>query len=180
MTREKVLQQDPASLCPQDILGRQVLLPVRFYDFSGASAEGEVVIDRDLERDVAELFALLFEKRFPIASAIPVASPLFGWDDARSMRANNTSGFNYRPMTGSAMRPSNHALGRAIDINPLLNPYIKGDIVLPAGAVYNPARPGTIDADSFIVWFLKDHGWTWGGDWTSLKDYQHFEKTGAL
>jgi hypothetical protein len=108
-----------------------------------------------------------------------VADLQFEWDDDRSMAANNTSGFNYRPMTGdgtSATRLSPHALGRAIDINPLLNPYIKGEMIKPDGAVYDPSRPGTITADSFIVKFLKKRGWTWGGDWTSLKDYQHFEK----
>jgi hypothetical protein len=53
---------------------------------------------------------------------------------------------------------------------------MKGELVRPEGAVYDPARPGTITGDSFIVKFLKERGWTWGGDWTSLKDYQHFEK----
>lgn len=179
MNREEALRQNPAAPCPQEILDRQVLVEVDFYDFDGEMAEGVIVVDRDLARDVNDLFEKIFDDGFPIASAIPVADLQFEWDDERSMRANNTSGFNYRAVTGEAGagdRLSPHALGRAIDINPLLNPYIKGDVVKPDGAAYNPSVPGTITADSFIVQFLKERGWTWGGDWMSLKDYQHFEK----
>jgi peptidoglycan LD-endopeptidase CwlK len=97
------------------------------------------------------------------------------------MMANNTSGFNYRMIAGTE-RLSNHARGRAIDINPLLNPCIRGDFVQPAGAAYDPSRPGTLTTDSPVTQFLKARGWIWGGDWASgrdgkpLKDYQHFEK----
>ena len=183
MNREAALAQNPAFPCPQEILDRQALVEVDFYDFDGDVAEGVIVVDRDLANDVSELFEAIFADGFPIAAAVPVADLQFEWDDNRSMAANNTSGFNYRPITGAAVdgagaagRLSPHALGRAIDINPLLNPYIRGAVIKPEGAVYDPARPGTITADSFIVRFLKDHGWTWGGDWASLKDYQHFEK----
>jgi hypothetical protein len=186
MNCEEALAQNPAFPCPREILDRQVLVEVDFYDFDGDVAEGVIVVDRDLASDVNELFEQIFADGFPIAAATPVADLQFEWDDDRSMAANNTSGFNYRPMTGIgistgsagtvAPRLSTHARGRAIDINPLLNPYIKGAVIKPEGALYDPARPGTITADSFIVKFLKERGWTWGGDWTSLKDYQHFEK----
>lgn len=181
MNRDEALRQNPKAPCPQEILDRQVLVEVDFYDFDGEAAEGIIVVDRDLVRDVSGLFEKIFDDGFPIASAIPVADLEFEWDDDRSMAANNTSGFNYRPITGTpggaiGKRLSSHALGRAIDINPLLNPYIKGDAIRPEGAVYDPARPGTITTDSFIVRFLKERGWTWGGDWMSMKDYQHFEK----
>jgi hypothetical protein len=179
MNRDEALAQNPAFPCPREILDRQVLVEVDFYDFDGDVAEGVIVVDRDLASNVSELFEQIFTDGFPIAAAIPVADLRFEWDDDRSMAANNTSGFNYRPMTGSdssASWLSTHARGRAIDINPLLNPYMKGELVRPEGAVYDPARPGTITGDSFIVKFLKERGWTWGGDWTSLKDYQHFEK----
>jgi hypothetical protein len=105
----------------------------------------------------------------------PVAHEKFAWNDDRSMEANNTSGFNYRAIT-DGKKISNHALGRAIDINPLLNPYIRGEEVRPAGAIYDPTQAGTLVESSTIVRFMKERGWTWGGDWTSLKDYQHFEK----
>jgi hypothetical protein len=179
MNREKALAQNPAFPCPQGILDRQELVKVDFYDFTGNASEGVVVVDRELVSDVSSLFKRIYTEEFPIATVIPPAAAQFEWSDDRSMAANNTSGFNYRPITGSGTgvcRLSPHAIGRAIDINPLLNPYVKGEVIKPEGAVYNPARPGTITADSFIVKFLKERGWTWGGDWTSLKDYQHFEK----
>ncbi len=182
MNREEALRQNPAFPCPQEILDRQVLVRVDFYDFNGGLGDGVVVVDRDLARDVSELFEKILVDGFPIARAIPIADLEFKWNDDRSMAANNTSGFNYRPVTGvgGSRRLSAHALGRAIDINPLLNPYIKGDVMKPEGAEYDLARPGTIDANSFIIKFLKGRDWTWGGDWTSLKDYQHFEKVRTL
>lgn len=175
MTLQEATRQNPHFICPPDILARQVLLPIKFYSFEGKIGEGEIVTDRDLAPDIKVLFEAILKEKFPITSAIPMASPLFEWNDERSMQANNTSAFNYRSIAGT-QKLSNHALGRAIDINPLFNPYIRGEIVQPAGAKYDPAMPGAITANSFIVQFLKDRGWAWGGEWTSLKDYQHFEK----
>jgi peptidoglycan LD-endopeptidase CwlK len=175
MTLQEALRQNPAFPCPPEILARQEVAPVQFYSFTGELCKGEIVVDRDLAQDVRDLFALMLERKFPIESVIPMAHEKFTWDDDRSMEANNTSGFNYRAMTDSE-KLSNHALGRAIDINPLLNPYIRGGVVKPEGAIYDPAQAGTLVDSSVIVRFMKDRGWTWGGDWTSLKDYQHFEK----
>lgn len=164
-----------ADACPREITERLTAVSVRFRSFDGKEDEGSIVIDRDLAGDIKELFAFMLREQFPIASAIPISDARFDGDDESSMRANNTSAFNYRVIAGTA-KLSNHALGRAIDINPLLNPFIKGEFVQPKGAVYDPSRPGTIVANSPVVAFLKSRGWTWGGDWTSLKDYQHFEK----
>lgn len=83
-------------------------------------------------------------------------------------------------MTGQPGRFSNHSWGRAIDINPLTNPYVKGDKVLPPeGRQFldrTRAYPGAILAGSWVVKLFEEHGWTWGGSWTDRKDYQHFEK----
>ena len=82
-------------------------------------------------------------------------------------------------VTGQPGKFSNHSWGRAIDINPLTNPYIKGDKVLPPeGRQYldrSQALPGSILADSFIVKRFAQAGWQWGGSWSDRKDYQHFE-----
>ena len=91
------------------------------------------------------------------------------------MAANNTSSINYREVTGGK-KLSNHGLGFAIDINPLLNPYIKNELTLPIGSVYNPEKSGTLTADHIVVKTFLKLGWEWGGNWQSLKDYQHFEK----
>jgi hypothetical protein len=67
-------------------------------------------------------------------------------------------------------------MGRAIDINPKLNPYFPGDKVFPPHATYNPAIPGTILAENRLVKYFEDLGWRWGGNWDEDLDYQHFEK----
>jgi hypothetical protein len=137
------------------------------------------VIDKRLVKDIRKVFKFALSERFPIYTAIPISDKRFRkdgkWDDDLSMLANNTSAFNYRPITGGG-RLSNHAYGRAIDINTFLNPYVKGDLVLPPGAKYEAGRKGTFTQNHPIVRLFNELGWEWGGNWTSLKDYQHFEK----
>lgn len=151
------------------------MVSVRFVTFRMRRSGGVVVIDRELAPDIEALFDLARTIRFPITSAIPISYPPFLWSDARSMAANNTSAFNFRFIQGTT-RLSWHAFGRAIDINPFLNPCVTDGIADPVGAVYDPERPGTLFADAPVVKFLKDRGWRWGGDWASLKDWQHFDK----
>ena len=71
---------------------------------------------------------------------------------------------------------------RAIDINPLENPYIVGKQVLPpAGRAFTDRslrRTGMIHAGDAVVRAFAAVGWRWGGAWTSLKDYQHFSANG--
>jgi len=168
---------DPA--CPKSVRARQVVVALTYWGHDGKVHRGQLVIDRDLVTDVAEVFAVALEHKFPIRSVVPVSHPRFrkdrAWSDDLSMAADNTSGFNYRPVTGGGTL-SNHALGRAIDLNPLLNPYVKGAVTLPPGARYDPAVPGTLTADHPVTKAFLARGWAWGGNWTSLKDYQHFEK----
>jgi hypothetical protein len=165
--------------CPKEIRQRQRLITVKYYSMDEQIHQGQLVIDADLVHDVKQVFALALKERFPIYSVIPISDKRFRkedrWDDELSMEANNTSAFNYREVTGGG-RLSNHAYGRAIDINTFLNPYIKGDLVLPHGATYDPKVAGTFTADSPIVREFLRRGWTWGGNWTSPRDYQHFEK----
>ncbi len=101
-------------------------------------------------------------------------------DDERSMADNNSSAFNYRVVADTDI-VSMHAYGRAIDINPLINPYIVGEKVMPAnGAEYANRKgkfPHKIDHDDLCYKLFKSKGWTWGGDWKTQKDYQHFYKT---
>jgi hypothetical protein len=128
--------------------------------------------------EVAEIFDELFQHSFPIAGMEPIDN--FDGSDDRSMEANNTSAFNCRDVTGHPGKFSNHSWGRAIDINPLTNPYVKGENVLPpAGKAYldrTREYQGAILANGFVVKLFERHGWTWGGSWTDRKDYQHFEK----
>ena len=109
---------------------------------------------------------------------------VYGGDDNQSMAANNTSAFNYRTVSGTN-KLSNHSYGRAIDINPLYNPYIRtasdgSTLCEPEnGAPYiNRDEDFThkIDHSDRCYQLFKEHCFTWGGDWRSVKDYQHFEK----
>jgi len=151
---------------------------VPYWNFAGLRAEGLLIVNRNLAKEVAEIFDDLFRHHFAIERIEPVEE--FGGSDERSMAANNTSAFNCRDITGQRGKFSNHSWGRAIDINPLTNPYVKGDRVLPEGGrAYldrTVAHPGSILAGSFTVRLFERHGWTWGGSWPDRQDYQHFEK----
>ena len=165
--------------CPKDIRKGQKIVKVKYYSTDGRIHQGQLVIDTDLVKDIKNVFVVALKERFPIYSVIPISDLRFRkdgrWDDELSMEANNTSAFNYREITGGG-RLSNHAYGKAIDINPFLNPYIKDGTVLPHGAKYDSSIAGTFTANHPIVRAFLQLGWVWGGNWTSPRDYQHFEK----
>jgi peptidoglycan LD-endopeptidase CwlK len=165
--------------CPPEIRRRQKILKLKYLSFDGKFHQGQLVIDKALAKDVKKIFKFARRERFPIFSVIPVSDPRFRkngrWDDDLSMIANNTSAFNYRVKTGGGDL-SNHAYGRAIDINTVQNPYVKGKLILPPNGSYVPTAAGTLTADHPIVKMFIRLGWDWGGNWTRLQDYQHFEK----
>lgn len=154
------------------IVSEQVVLALPYRDFSGSAHLGQLVVQREVSERVQAVFEALFDHRFPIGSMAPVAA--FAWSDDRSMAANNCVGFQFRKKTGKD-ELSWHAYGRAIDINPLQNPYVRGEVLLPPGGRFDSSRPGTCSEDSLPVRLFKAQGFIWGGDWTSLKDYMHFE-----
>ncbi len=178
MGRIEALMGNPArDQCPGEILDMQALVSVRYYSFDGLLHEGRILVDRRLALDISTVFAAIERERFPVMSAIPVADARIGWSDDVSMALNNSSGFNYRPITGGGTKVSAHALGQAIDINPLLNPYVSpAGVVSPPGAVRDVSRPGTILENSFLVKLFDEFGWEWGGRWTDRVDWHHFEK----
>jgi hypothetical protein len=149
------------------------------WDFDGGERRGELVVHAEFSDDIVEVFEVLFDRRFPIHRMVLVDE--YGGDDLASMAANNTSAFNCRLAQGSS-RWSEHAYGRAIDINPVQNPYVSGATVLPpAGTSYldrTVPSPGMVLPDDVVVGGFAAIGWSWGGDWVSLKDYQHFSSTG--
>jgi hypothetical protein len=156
-------------------------LTLTYLDFTATRRTGTLIVHRDLADEVVRIFQLLLEHGFMIERMVPIED--YGGDDDASMAANNTSAFNCRDATGKPGIFSNHSWGRAIDINPLINPYVKGDKVLPpAGRQYldrAKAFKGSILKDSFIVREFEKAGWTWGGRWPDRQDYQHFEKQAA-
>ncbi|MDR0320014.1 MAG: M15 family metallopeptidase [Treponema sp.] len=178
MTYDQAFDGLPVN-CPTHIKERQRLITVKYYSFDNKIHQGQLVIDVDLVEDIEFAFEEALKEEFPINSVIPISYESFRrngrWDDDLSMEANNSSAFNYRTITGGQVL-SMHARGRAIDINPMQNPYIRGRITLPANSVYNPEIEGTLTDDNVIVRTLVSRGWSWGGNWTALKDYQHLEK----
>lgn len=158
-----------------------VLVKALYYGFDGRTHQGEMVIHRDLGEELAEILKELHEKNFPIENMKRI--DVFGGDDERSMSANNSSAFCYRQLTGGGGL-SCHAMGRAVDINPMYNPYIwKGrdslHILPPEAASYmkrDPGRKGTIVRGGDCYNAFVKRGWTWGGDWEQPVDLHHFEK----
>lgn len=158
---------------PKGIIQHLTLLDVEYYGFDGFLHRGQIMVNKDLSKDMEQIFMFIKNNKFPITKVIPMVK--YNWDDDQSMDDNNTSSFNFRPMTGSK-KLSLHAYGLAVDINPVQNPYIKDAIVQPKGASYQPLQKGTITNSSPLTLLFKKLGWSWGGDWNTLKDYQHFEK----
>lgn len=153
-----------------------------YVDFNGETQKGELICNKALAQDLVEIFYELYSNNYQLESVKLVDE--YGGDDTASMLANNTSCFNYRVVEGTT-RLSNHAYGRAIDINPFYNPYItynKDDTtnVSPAGSEAYADRsasfPYKIDENDLAYKLFKEHGFKWGGDWNNSKDYQHFEK----
>ena len=156
------------------IIDRLSLLDVLYYSFDGVRHQGQIIVDGDLEDDVYEIFAAIEKLRFPVGKVVPIVE--YKWDDHQSMAANNSSGFNFRVIEGTT-KLSLHALGRAVDINPVQNPIIYADgRIAPAGAVYNTKKAGTFAAEHPIVTEFLRRGWHWGGNFEQFKDYHHFEK----
>jgi len=154
------------------------MVTVSYVDFAGVSGTGRIVVRDDVADAVVAIFARLYDLRYPIARMEPVEA--YGGSDDASMDADNTSAFNCRKTTGGSSY-SEHSYGTAIDINPIENPYVKGSTVLPeAGRAFvarNPAPGVILDGDAVVQAFA-DHGFSWGGHWNSLKDYQHFSVSG--
>ncbi len=158
---------------PKKLSNELKLIKVKYYSFDGKIHQGQLLIQKDLVKDIEEIFNAIMSVKFPIAKVIPAVK--YGWNDEKSMADNNTSAFNYR-MVANTKAISSHSSGRAIDINPKFNPQIKRNHYFPRGSKYEPSRKGTITANSLIVKEFLKRGWMWGGLWHNTKDYQHFEK----
>ena len=153
-------------------------LKLLYYDYNGRVRHGEMVCNKAIAADLIAIFKELYKAKYPLASVRLIDD--FGGDDERSMAANNSSCFNYRQATNSSTKLSAHARGMAVDINPLQNPYVKGEEVLPESAQEYADRsvdfPHKITDEDLCCKLFRAHGFQWGGAWNSVKDYQHFEK----
>lgn len=154
---------------------------VLYYDFSGNQQNGELICHKAIAQDLVEIFYELYEMRYPVEKITLIDD--YQGDDELSMQDNNTSCFNYRALPSG--RLSNHAYGLAIDLNPFYNPYVTyrndGSVnIAPAGSEDYADRERSfehkINAEDPACKLFIQHGFTWGGNWRTSKDYQHFEK----
>lgn len=164
-------------------------LKVLYYNYDNEIQVGEMIVNQKIERDCLEIFQELFEAEYPICRMVLIDNYWTGDSvetDAVSIKKNNTSSFNYRNIPGSTKR-SNHALGLAVDLNPYENPYVPTQNGIPDYSsldeqeyYYATNRNATIEhvitEEDLAYKLFTEHGFTWGGNWKSLKDYQHFEK----
>ena len=154
-------------------------LTVTFWGFDRTPHAGELIVHADHVRGVLGVFRRLYDARFPIEQlTLPTSAER---DPTPSGDGNGTGSMVCRATTGGTSY-SAHAYGLALDLNPFQNPYQSGDLVIPelASAYLDRSwlRPGMITPDGLVVRAFAEIGWSWGGDWQSLKDYQHFTATG--
>ena len=165
--------------CPVPLRDLRVVT-ASYRGFDGRAHTGRVVVHRDVARGVLAVLRRLYAAGFPIRRMVPVDA--YGGSDFRSIEADNTSAFNCRYVDGTT-RWSEHAYGRAIDLNPIENPYVTaaGTTSHAASRPYlrrSPYRPGMAVEDGAVVRAFEAAGWSWGGRWSGDKDYQHFSASG--
>ncbi|HEX6230806.1 MAG TPA: M15 family metallopeptidase [Actinomycetota bacterium] len=177
-TRELMTGRSWREGCPVP-LEKLRLVRVTYRGFDGEAHRGRLVVHRRWADEILDVFRRLYARGFPIRRIRLVDR--YDADDRESMRHDNTSAFNCRFVSGTTTW-SQHAYGRAIDINPVENPYVDGSRVSPRkGRRFldrTDVRPGMI-VERDVVWrAFRRIGWGWGGSWSSAKDYQHFSANG--
>ncbi len=154
------------------------LVRVIHWGFDDKIHRGELIVHKNVAHEVSDIFRELLAGNFPIEKIRLIDE--YNADDDLSMADNNTSALCVRPITGSSHVFSKHSYGIAIDINPVQNPYIRDNIVLPPeGAKYTDRSlqvKGMILRGDVCYTAFKSRNWTWGGDWHYPVDHMHFEK----
>ena len=156
---------------------------VKHYGFDQKIKNGTLIVHKDVAQDVVKVFYELLAIKYPIKQIVPIHN--FNSSDFASIEADNTSAFNCRKATGESSW-SKHAYDKAIDINPIENPYVfrsgntsHKNSVFFLKRVHDKNRSNDqavlVNGDEVIKIFAK-YGWGWGGVWRGAKDYQHFYK----
>ena len=165
--------------CPVEI-DELAYLTLTHWGFDGERHTGELLVNAEAADGMIEVFEKLYDAGYPIEE-MRIKNPA----DMTALvtgDSNVTSSFECRRSTASR-RWSEHAFGTAIDINPFHNPYLKGDVVIPHLSEFYTDRsldlPGMIDLNDMAVEAFAEIGWSWGGEWTSLKDWMHFSAGGT-
>ena len=158
-------------------------LQLTYKDFNGRVKMGEIIVHKDVSSEVKQIFKELYAIGYPVRKMKLVSD--YKGSDWQSIESDNTSAFNCRNATGSK-KWSKHSYGKAIDLNSIENPYISrsGHISHKASQQYrkrvhkkrSAADKAVLLKNDKAVRIFKKHGWKWGGDWSGVKDYQHFSK----
>jgi hypothetical protein len=166
--------------CPVALTDLRVI-ELTHWGFDEQVHRGEIMVHRRHVKAITGVFRTLFDARFPI-ERMELSNGYMGNDPPLAQR-NNTVGFNCRAPVGGGRAWSEHAYGRAVDINPDLNPYVSrsGRIEPLFGdrhADRSLTTEGMIHPDGIVVRAFREIGWRWGGAWRGTKDYMHFSATG--
>ena len=158
-------------------------LSIKHLGFDGKDKIGELIVHKSIAENTLKIFDELYAIKYPIYKMKLVSD--YKADDWVSIEDNNTSAFNCRAITGKKNKWSKHAYGKAIDINPIENPYIskKGHISHENSLKYKTRKheketlkdKAVLLKNDKAVKIFENYGWKWGGDWITIKDYQHFE-----
>ena len=157
-------------------------LRLSYIDAEGCEHVGEMICNKAIAKDLLDIFRELYRQKYPIERIRLIDD--YEASDERSMRDNNTSSFCFRKVSGTT-KLSKHALGMAVDVNTLYNPYVRTGkdgrrIVEPSTAVKYVDRtrsfPYKIVKGDLLYRLFLQHGFQWGGSWRTMKDWQHFEK----
>lgn len=169
--------------CPVSLSDLRIV-NIKHLGFDNNIYFGDMIVHKDVADEVSLIFQELFEISYPIKQISPIEK--YNGDDFESIEANNTSAFNCRLAEGSN-KYSKHSYGKALDINPIENPYIyangtsshiasKEFIKRVAKSENSAQNKAMLLPSSQAVQIFKKYGWKWGGDWKNTKDYQHFQK----
>ena len=158
-------------------------LRIKHLNFKGKTVMGEMIVHKNVASEVVQIFDELYDIGYPVDKMKLVSA--YKGNDWQSIESGNTSAFNCRNATGSK-KWSKHSYGKAIDINPIENPYIarNGRISHKASLKYRKRvhKNNTYSDKALLLKsdkatkIFKKYGWKWGGDWSRVKDYQHFSK----
>ena len=170
------------SYCPISLNDLRYI-KLKYIGFDNKEHTGELIVNKSIAKDIVNIFRELYNIKYPIKQMRLVSD--FGASDYNSIEADNTSAFNCRYVDGTK-KWSNHTYGKAIDINPIENPYVSNSGHTSHKKSYPfVARVRANNSLAFKAMFLRDdkavkifkkYGFRWGGDWRCCKDYQHFDK----
>lgn len=171
--------------CPVS-LSQLRLLTVSHWGYDGRVHDGQLVVNQGAAAPLERVFRRLYELRFPIRHML--LADAYGPARGQPADGDVTGSFECRqavpsPCTGGTGTGSwsQHAYGKAVDLNPVENPYVGCGMTRDQTALSYLDRsrvrrgmvtPAVVDA-------FRSVGWGWGGSWSgSTKDYMHFSATG--